>query len=186
MLPKHWDFKSVWALVVLVVSTHTLLFFKSVAELNVSFPSDSRYSTFFNTHTLTHFLFVCRFHHNIMLIVCHLLYLGIPPFFFRFHSPTLFTPPPSFSLSVFPSKAASWKLFSPSCYNEKWPWCISVWIRSERARRGEEPLQSRGPIYLNHNHYHPIFPHHFNPGVLPLGCSVCFHIPSKAHGSQRS
>lgn len=28
----------------------------------------------------------------------------------------------------------------------------------------------------------PRFPRHFNPCILPLGSSACFHIPSKTRG----
>lgn len=95
------------------------------------------------------------------------------PFFF-----TLFVPLP------FPpkKKKKAWKF-----YIEKRPWCINV--RENKTRRGAAAVVV---VVMGADLFEPAPPSPpysltpYNPGVLPLGFSACFHIPYKARRSPRS
>lgn len=84
---------------------------------------------------------------------------------------------------AFPSKKKkAWKF-----YIEKRPWCINV--RENKTRRGAAAVVV---VVMGADLFEPAPPSPpysltpYNPGVLPLGFSACFHIPYKARGSPRS
>lgn len=176
-------FKSVFPASLLSFNTHWPFdyCFNSAADLSVTIPTYPPY--FKHTHTqiilsLSVFSFFSLSLHTTSSMSSALSW------HFSLFSYTLYPLP--FPTRSFPLKQHHESFFPPHAIMRNGLDVSVCEFWSERARRGEEPLQSLGPIYLNHHHYHPIFPRHFNPGVLPLGFSVCFHIPSKAHGSPRS